>query len=357
MENLDPKKVLADLTKNANKYCGAVNPICLDDYVAFGGYEASSKVVNNEVDVISILKDANLVARKKLNELCADRWIGAETVVCETEDPMATFDLKVQTEAPHVIVEAMIIFMHVNNAKKGVIVVNDELAYNRLDKAVTDAKNAGLNDKDIIVSKVSIDGLKENAQLLANVVAIVQNSYKPATAKGLKGVAIGGKVKNPGIYEIEDGTTYRKLIEEIAGGATGKVKAIKVGAPYGEYLSSDILDEKINFMSLMMNGMVRGTALIVVLDESTDMAKEISDYLGFLLNVSCGKCFPCKVGTKRMDEMVKEVVKGNATKENYNMIKSIAVNMNIGTLCPIGQKGAVPVLTALENFRDDFIKE
>jgi len=357
MENLDPKKVLADLTKNANKYCGAVNPMCLDDYLAFNGYKASNKVINNEVDVIDIMRSNNLVARKKLNELCADRWSGADVVVCETEDPMLTLDMKVQTEAPHVIIEAMIIFMHVNNAKKGVIVVKDELAYSRLNKALEDAKKAGIIDKDITVSKDSTDGLKENAQLLASVVSLVQDSYKIVPAKGLKGVAVGGRVKNPGIYEIEDGTTYRDLIEKIAGGALGNVKAVKVGAPYGEYLSVDVLDEKINFMSLMMNGMIRGTALIVVLDDTVNMAEEISGYLDFLLVQSCGKCFPCKVGTKRMDEMVKAIANGKGEKGYLDMVKSIAVNMNIGTLCPIGQKGAVPIISAIENFSSDFIKE
>lgn len=356
MEKVDPK-VLVNQKKNAIKYCGATNPECIDDYIAFDGYKAKEKVLKGEVDVIKLASDALLVDRRKQDELCCDNWKGADVVVCETLDALAAADNKVLIEAPHVIVESMLIVMEVSGAKEGYIVAKDDLAFRRVSKAVNDAKAYGLLDKEISVVKESKEGLNVNAEILANLLVIVQDSYKTLPEKGFKGVAIGGKVKNPGIYNVENGITYRQLIEEVAGGATGNVKAIKVGAPYGEYLSASELDKPVNFMSLMMNGIIRGTALVVVIDDTTDMAKEISDYLQFLLIQSCGKCFPCKVGVKRMDEMVKKIVEDIAEKDDYSKVKAIAKNMSIGTLCPIGQKGAAPILSALENFSSDFIKE
>lgn len=358
MEKVDPK-VLVNQKKLAIQYCGKINPTNIEDYIAFNGFKAVKKVVDGEIDIISVANEATLVDRVKQDALVSDTWTeGSDTIVC----PFSMLDNKVINEVPYIIIEGMMMIASVTKAKKCVIVTTMVDTKQRVENAISQATKKGIIGKDtgleFFVEAKASEGLAVNAEVLANLVVLVQNKIKQAPTPGLKGVALGGELNNTGIFEIKQGVTYRQLVEEIGGGfKNGKaLKAVKVGAPYFNYIALGDLDNEIDFMSLMMNGIIRPTACITAIDEDTNMVSELNDYMHYLLKVSCGKCFPCKVGTKRITEMVEAINDNKGSEDDVKNILSIAANMNIGTLCNIGQKGAEPVLSCLKYFSDEFKK-
>lgn len=333
-------------------------------------------------------------------------------IVCNADegDPGAFMDRSILEGDPHSIIEAMAIAGYAVGASKGFVYIRAEypLAIKRLKNALNQAREAGLLGNNIMGSDFSFDieikygagafvcgeetalihsiegergepttkppfpaesGLwgrptcVNNVETLANVPSIILegaswfNSIGSETSKGTKVFALAGKINNVGLVEVPMGITLREILYEIGGGIKdGKeFKSVQTGGPSGGCITKDQLDVKIDYESLNAIGSMMGSGGMIVMDEDNCMVDIAKFYLDFTVEESCGKCTPCRVGNKRLYEMLEKVTEGKGTMEDLEAMRNLAETIKMTSLCGLGQTAPNPVLSTMNYFYDEYL--
>ena len=334
-------------------------------------------------------------------------------VCCNADegDPGAFMDRSILEGDPHVVIEAMAIAAYAIGASQGYIYVRAEypIAVHRLQVAISQAREYGLLGDDIFGTgfhfdldvklgagafvcgeetalMTSIEGKRgeprprppfpavkglfgkptilNNVQTYANVPQIILkgaewfSSMGTEKSKGTKVFALGGKIKNTGLVEIPMGTTLRTIVEEIGGGIPGgkKFKAAQTGGPSGGCIPASLIDTPIDYDNLIAIGSMMGSGGLIVMDEDTCMVDIAKFFLEFTVDESCGKCTPCRVGTKRLLELLNKITDGTGTMEDLEKIDELAQFIKANSLCGLGQTAPNPVLSTLRYFRDEYVE-
>ena len=337
---------------------------------------------------------------------------GDKYVVCNGDegDPGAFMDRSILEGNPLAVIEGMMIAGYAIGAQNGYFYVRAEypIAVNRLRIAIRQAEEMGLLGDNILGTNFSfrvhirlgagafvcgeetallnsiegkrgmprprppfpaVKGLWEsptivnNVETLACVPYIMREGYEKFTcygtekSKGTKVFALGGKVNNVGLVEVPMGTTLRELIYDIGGGIPGgkQFKAIQTGGPSGGCLTADDLDALIDFDNLVAKGSMKGSGGAIVMDEDNCMVDVAKFYMEFICDESCGKCSPCRIGTKRMLELLTKITKGTATMEDLDKLMDLANYIKSDSLCALGQTAPNPILSTLAHFRDEYV--
>ena len=333
-------------------------------------------------------------------------------VVCNGDegDPGAFMDRSIMEGDPHKMLEGMMIAGYATGAQEGYIYVRAEypLAVNRLKTAIRKAKELGLLGENILGSgfsfklhinqgagafvcgegsalTASIEGNRgmprvkpprtveqglfgkptvlNNVETFANVPMIILNgadwfkSIGPENSPGTKAFALTGNVNNTGLIEVPMGTTLREVIFDIGGGVKNgrDFKAVQIGGPSGGCLTKEHLDLPMDFDSLKKVGAMVGSGGLVVMDDKTCMVEVSRFFMNFTQNESCGKCVPCREGTKRMLEILERIVHGNGTPEDLDLLDELAETISKTALCGLGKTAAFPVQSTLKYFKDEYL--
>ncbi|MGV8981561.1 NADH-ubiquinone oxidoreductase-F iron-sulfur binding region domain-containing protein [Clostridium sp.] len=333
-------------------------------------------------------------------------------IICNADegDPGAFMDRSVLEGDPHSVLEAMTISGYAIGSSKGFIYVRAEypLAVERLQKAIDQSREYGLLGENILGTGFkfdielrlgagafvcgeetalmqSIEGKRgmpmpkppfpavsglwgkptiiNNVETLANIVPIILKGadwFKgigTEKSSGTKVFALGGKITNTGLIEIPMGTTLRETIFEIGGGIPNarKFKAVQTGGPSGGCISEKDLDTPIEYDTLTALGSMMGSGGMIVLDEDNCMVDVARFFLDFTKDESCGKCTPCRIGTKRLLEMLEKITKGNGEMEDIDKLEHLAMGIKKVALCGLGQTAPNPVLSTIKYFRDEYI--
>ncbi|MBQ9807141.1 MAG: 4Fe-4S binding protein [Clostridia bacterium] len=337
---------------------------------------------------------------------------GAKYVVCNGDegDPGAFMDRSILEGNPLAVIEGMVIAGYAIGAQNGYFYVRAEypIAVNRLRKAIQQAEEMGLLGDNILGTDFSfrvhirlgagafvcgeetallnsIEGKRgmprprppfpavkglwdsptivNNVETLACVPYVLREGaakfaqYGTEKSRGTKVFALGGKINNVGLVEIPMGTTLRELIYDIGGGIPDgkKFKAIQTGGPSGGCLTEKDLDSVIDFDTLVAKGSMMGSGGAIVMDEDNCMVDVAKFYMEFICDESCGKCSPCRIGTKRLLELLTKITDGKATMEDLEELEELGKTIQTGSLCALGQTAANPVLSTLTHFRDEYI--
>ena len=333
-------------------------------------------------------------------------------VVCNADegDPGAFMDRSILEGDPHSVIEAMAIAGYAVGATKGYIYVRAEypIAVKRLQIAIEQAREYGLLGKNLFNSgfdfdlevrlgagafvcgeetalMTSIEGnrgeprprppyparkglfgmptVENNVETFANIPPIILNgpewfsSMGTEKSKGTKVFALGGKIKHTGLVEIPMGTTLREIIEEIGGGIPNgkKFKAAQTGGPSGGGIPAELIDTPIDYDNLISIGCMMGSGGLIVMDEDTCMVDIAKFFLEFTVDESCGKCTPCRVGTKRLHEKLEKITSGNGTMQDLDELEQLCYYIKENSLCGLGQTAPNPVLSTLRFFKDEYI--
>ena len=337
---------------------------------------------------------------------------GVKFVCCNADegDPGAFMDRSVLEGDPHSVIEAMTIAGYAIGASQGYIYVRAEypIAVHRLQVAIDQAREYGLLGKNIFDTgfdfdlelrlgagafvcgeetalMTSIEGkrgephprppfpankglfqrptLLNNVETYANITWILNNGPDKFAAIGTKGstgtkvFALGGKITNTGLVEIPMGTTLRTVIEEIGGGCPNgkKFKAAQTGGPSGGCIPASLIDTPMDYDSLGAIGSMMGSGGLIVMDEDNCMVDIAKFFLEFIIDESCGKCSPCRIGTKRLYDLLTKITEGKGTLEDLATIEELCEHIKQSALCGLGQTAPNPVLSTLHHFRDEYI--
>jgi NADH-quinone oxidoreductase subunit F/NADP-reducing hydrogenase subunit HndC len=332
-------------------------------------------------------------------------------VICNGDegDPGAFMDRSVLEGNPHQVLEGMMIAAYAIGANRGFFYIRAEypMAVKYVQTAIGQAKELGLLgenilgkgfDLDLEIKKgagafvcgeetsliASIEGKRgmprtrppypaisglwgkptciNNVETLANIPIIIEKGaeyYSSIGTKGSKGTkvfALAGKVRNTGLVEVPMGTTLREIIFEIGGGiARGKkFKAAQIGGPSGGCIPEEYLDTPIDYESLKSIGAIMGSGGLVVMDEDTSMVEIAQYFMGFVQDESCGKCVPCRIGTKRMLEVLTRIYEGNGSKKDIKDLNDLAYVTKTASLCGLGQTAPNPVLSTVRYFLNEY---
>ena len=333
-------------------------------------------------------------------------------VVCNGDegDPGAFMDRSILEGNPLAVIEGMMIAGYAIGAQNGYFYVRAEypIAVNRLRIAIAQAKELGLLGEHILGTDFSFDchlrlgagafvcgeetallnsiegkrgmprprppfpavkglwgkpTIINNVETLACIPYILREgaqsfaSVGTERSKGTKVFALGGKVNNVGLVEVPMGTTLRELIYDIGGGIpNGKeFKAIQTGGPSGGCLTKEFLDEPIDFDNLVAKGSMMGSGGAIVMDEDNCMVDVAKFYMEFICDESCGKCSPCRIGTKRMLEILTRITEGKGTMHDLDDLDELSVTLKTNSLCALGQTASNPITSTLTHFRDEYI--
>ena len=395
--------------ENIDEYIG------MDGYQALG--KVLTEMTPEQV--IQVILDSGLRGRGGAGFPTGRKWSFARASVNEQKyvccnadegDPGAFMDRSVLEGDPHAVIEAMAIAGYAIGANQGYIYVRAEypIAVKRLQIAIDQAREYGLLGKNIFDTgfdfnlelrlgagafvcgeetalMTSIEGHRgeprcrppfpavkglfgkptvlNNVETYANIPQIILNgpewfaSMGTEKSKGTKVFALGGKINNTGLVEVPMGTTLREIVEEIGGGIPGgkKFKAAQTGGPSGGCIPAEHIDIPIDYDSLLSIGSMMGSGGLIVMDEDTCMVDIAKFFLEFTVDESCGKCTPCRVGTKRLLEMLDKITKGNATLEDLDKLEELCHYIKENALCGLGQTAPNPVLSTLHYFRDEYV--
>lgn len=334
-------------------------------------------------------------------------------VVCNGDegDPGAFMDRSIMEGDPHKMIEGIMLAAYVVGAEEGYIYVRAEypLAISRLKRAIEQAEECGLLGDHILgtdfsfhlhINKgagafvcgegsaltASIEGNRgmprvkpprtveqglfgkptvlNNVETFANVPMIIAEGAQwfkgigPEKSPGTKAFALTGSVNHTGLIEVPMGTTLKEVIYDIGGGikGDGKFKAVQIGGPSGGCLITPHLDVKLDFDSLKKMGAMIGSGGLVVMDDSTCMVEVARFFMNFTQNESCGKCVPCREGTKRMLEILERIVGGKGEPEDLELLEELATTITETALCGLGKSAALPVMSTLKLFRDEYVE-
>lgn len=395
--------------ENINEY------IAMDGYQAL----AKCLTEYTPDEVIQIVKDSGLRGRGGGGFPTGLKWsftrknqADQKYVVCNADegDPGAFMDRSVLEGDPHCIVEAMAICGYATGATEGYIYVRAEypIAVKRLQIAINEARELGLLGKNIFDSgfdfdlhirlgagafvcgeetalMTSIEGnrgeprprppfpaekglfgkptTENNVETFANIPQIILHgaesfaSMGTERSKGTKVFALGGNIKHTGLVEIPMGTTLREIVEDIGGGIPNgrKFKAAQTGGPSGGCIPASLMDTEIDYDNLTAIGCMMGSGGLIVMDDSNCMVDIAKFFLDFTVDESCGKCSPCRIGTRRMQEILEKIIAGKATLEDLDKLEELAHYIKENSLCGLGQTAPNPVLATLKFFRDEYI--
>ena len=388
--------------------------IAMDGYAALG--KVLTEMTPEEV--IQVMKDSGLRGRGGAGFPTGMKWdfaarnkVPQKYVVCNADegDPGAFMDRSVLEGDPHAVLEAMAIAGYAIGANKGFIYVRAEypIAVKRLEIAIGQAREYNLLGKDIFGTGfdfdievrlgagafvcgeetallTSIEGNRgeprnkppfpankglfgqptiiNNVETLANIPQIILKgaewfaSMGTERSKGTKVFALGGKIVNTGLVEIPMGTTLREIIYDIGGGIPNgkKFKAVQTGGPSGGCIPAEFLDLPIDYDNLTKIGAMMGSGGMIVMDETTCMVDVARFFLDFTVDESCGKCTPCRIGTRRLLEMLDKITAGNGTLEDLDKMEELCNYIKANAMCALGQTAPNPVLSTLKYFRDEY---
>jgi NADH:ubiquinone oxidoreductase subunit F (NADH-binding)/Pyruvate/2-oxoacid:ferredoxin oxidoreductase delta subunit len=409
--------------------CGLIDPSKIDEYIAHGGYEALTKVLNEMSPdaVCDMVEKSGLRGRGGGGFPTGKKWKFARAkqseqkyLVCNADegDPGAFMDRAVIEGDPHRLVEGMAIAAYGIGASKAYVYIRAEypLAIERLKFAIAQAKDRGFLGKNILGSDFnleiiikmgagafvcgeetalihSIEGKRgmprprppfpavsglfgkptiiNNVETLANLPLLVAkgdswfSSVGTPNSKGTKVFALSGKVALTGLVEVAMGTTVRKIVFDIGGGIpNGKqYKAVQIGGPSGGCIPQQHLDIDVDYESLKKVGAIMGSGGLVVMDEDTCMVDLAKFFMNFIQRESCGKCIPCREGTRRMLEILERITRGRRKEKGLDALErfesvlhlhELAKTICDTSLCGLGQTAPNPVLSTLRFFRDEY---
>jgi NADP-reducing hydrogenase subunit HndC len=389
--------------------------IAYDGYLALGRVLTEMK----PEQVIDTIKRSGLRGRGGAGFPTGLKWEFASKnaanqkyVCCNADegDPGAFMDRSVLEGDPHSVLEAMAIAGFAIGATQGYIYIRAEypLAIERLTTAIEQAHKYGLLGDNIFNTGFNFDiGLRlgagafvcgeetalmtsieghrgeprarppfpalkglfgkptilNNVETYANIAQIILNgaewfsSIGTEKSKGTKVFALGGKINHTGLVEIPMGTTLREIIEEIGGGIPGgkKFKAAQTGGPSGGCISNAMIDIKIDYDNLISIGSMMGSGGLIVMDEDNCMVDMAKFFLEFTVDESCGKCTPCRIGTRRLYELLEKITSGHGELEDLDKIEELSTYIKANSLCGLGQSAPNPVLSMMHHFRDEYV--
>ena len=381
-----------------------------------GLYKALTSM--SQDDVIKEVLDSGIRGRGGAGFPTGRKWMFAKAsqgdikyVACNADegDPGAFMDRSILEGDPHAIIEAMAIAAYAIGAHQGFVYVRAEypVAVHRLSVALEQARERGLLGKDIFGTgfdfdieirlgagafvcgeetalMTSIEGHRgeprprppfpavkglfgkptvlNNVETLANIAQIIRkgaawySSMGTEGSKGTKVFALGGKITNVGLVEVPMGTTLREVVEEIGGGIPNgkKFKAAQTGGPSGGCIPAKYIDTPIDYDNLVALGSMMGSGGLIIMDEDTCMVDISKFYLEFTVDESCGKCTPCRVGTKRLLQILDKITSGKGEMEDIDKLEELANHMKNSSLCALGQSAPNPVLSTLKSFRNEY---
>ena len=370
-------------------------------------------------DVIKTISDSGLRGRGGGGFPTGRKWAltapnkaPQKYVVCNADegDPGAFMDRSVLEGDPHTVIEAMAIAGYAIGATEGYVYVRAEypIAVARLQIAIEQAREYGLLGKNIFDSgfdfdlhirlgagafvcgeetalMTSIEGnrgeprprppfpaekglfgkptTENNVETFANIPQIILHgaesfaSMGTERSKGTKVFALGGNIKHTGLVEIPMGTTLREIVEDIGGGIPNgrKFKAAQTGGPSGGCIPASLMDTEIDYDNLTAIGCMMGSGGLIVMDDSNCMVDIAKFFLDFTVDESCGKCSPCRIGTRRMQEILEKIIAGKATLDDLDKLEELAHYIKENSLCGLGQTAPNPVLATLKFFREEYI--
>ncbi|NWF51655.1 MAG: NADH-quinone oxidoreductase subunit NuoF [Nitrospirae bacterium] len=369
-------------------------------------------------ETISVIKNSGLRGRGGAGfptglkwEICHRKKSDKKYIICNADegDPGAFMDRSVLEGNPHSVLEGLTIGAYSIGAEEGYVYIRAEypLAVNRLRKAIEQSRQKGFIGNDILGKRfnfdikiklgagafvcgeetaliASIEGKRgmprarppfpvdsglwgkptviNNVETLANVPYIIKNgaewfaSFGTEKSKGTKVFALTGKVKNNGLIEVPLGITLREIIFDIGGGIEGEkmFKAVQTGGPSGGCIPAEFLDLEVDYESLAQVGSIMGSGGMVVLDETNCMVNTAKFFLEFTQAESCGKCTPCRVGTKRLLEILERITSGNGKEGDIELLEELSYYIKTSSLCGLGMTAPNPVLSTIKYFRDEY---
>jgi len=398
--------------------CGLINPEDFDHYLANDGYVGIMNAFGKKPEeVISEVKEAGLRGRGgagfptfKKWEICRSSPGKTKYIICNADegDPGAFMNRSLIEGDPHSVLEGLLIAAYAIGASHGYIYIRAEypLAITRLKKAITQMQEYGFLGKniqnsgfdfDIIIKRgagafvcgeetaliASIEGERgmprsrppfpaveglhgmptiiNNVETLATLPNILRNGaswYKQFGIQGNNGTktfSLVGKVRRTGLIEVPLGMTLRKIIFDIGGGTSKPFKAVQTGGPSGGCLSEEFLDTPVNYESLAAAGSIMGSGGLIVMDEDTCVVDVARYFLNFTQAESCGKCPPCRVGTRHLVEILERITKGQAKQDDLSKLQTLGETIKKVSLCGLGQTAPNPVLTTLRYFRSEYL--
>ncbi len=389
--------------------------IAMDGYQALG--KVLTEMTPEEV--VQVITDSGLRGRGGGGFPTGTKWKfaaaqpkGKKYVACNADegDPGAFMDRSILEGDPHALIEAMAIAGYAIGADEGYVYVRAEypIAIERLEIAINQAREYGLLGENIFGTgfnfditirfgagafvcgeetalMTSIEGnrgeprprppfpavkglfgkptILNNVETYANIAQIILNgaewfaSMGTEKSKGTKVFAHGGKITNTGLVEVPMGTTLREIIEEIGGGIPNgkKFKAAQTGGPSSGCIPASLIDTPIDYNNLIEIGSMMGSGGLIVMDEDTCMVDIARFFLDFTVDESCGKCTPCRIGTKRLLEYLDKIIEGKATLEDLDTLEELCYHIKKASLCGLGQTAPNPVISTLRYFRDEYI--
>ena len=391
--------------------------IARDGYQALGRILTEKP---DPMEIIQTIKASGLRGRGGGGFPTGSKWEFAAKVQNDTKyvccnadegDPGAFMDRSILEGDPHSVIEAMTVAGYCIGAHQGYVYVRAEypIAVQRLTLAIEQAREYGLLGKNIFDSGFdfdldirlgagafvcgeetalmrSIEGKRgnptprppfpavkglfgkptilNNVETYANIPVILNkgadwfSAIGTERSKGTKVFALGGKVKNVGLVEIPMGTTVREIVFDIGGGIPNdkKFKAVQTGGPSGGCIPAALLDTPIDYDNLIAAGSMMGSGGMIVMDEDTCMVDIAKFFLEFTVDESCGKCSPCRIGTKRMFEILTKITDGTGTVEDLKSLEELALALKNGSLCALGQTAANPILSTIHHFRNEYME-
>jgi len=409
--------------------CGCYDPTSIEEYIARGGYRTYVKTIRNYTfeEVCDIIEKSGLRGRSGGGFVTGLKWKYAlntasdkRYLICNAKesDPGSFADRSILEGDPHRLIEGICIASYAISASNAIVFLKaaSELSYARLTAAIEQAREYGLIGHNIFSSGYNLDitirieagafvcgeetaliasiegkrGMPElkppyptasglfgkptvinNVETLMNVPLIMHNGpnwFRTIGTQGSKGTkvfSIGGRGRLTGIIEVEMGTTFRTIIENIADGIRDgrKFKSLMIGGPSGKFIPEEKLDTPVDFEDIINAGAAMGSGGMVIVDETTCMVDLVRYYMSYIHKESCGKCIPCREGTGRMLEILENIIRkpltedSNATLERFKgvmQLETIASVMKDTSLCGLGQTAPNPFISALENYREEF---
>jgi NADH-quinone oxidoreductase subunit F len=399
--------------------CGIIDPNDIDHYLARDGYVALEKVLSTpSEETLEIIKQSGLRGRGgagfptgKKWEFCRGVQSDQKYMICNADegDPGAFMNRSLIEGDPHALLEGLIIAAYTIGASKAYIYIRAEypLAIERLKKAMSDMKELGLVGENILGSgfnleiKIkegagafvcgeetalisSIEGQRgmprtrppfpavsglwgkptiiNNVETLGTIPNIIRNgtdwytNYGTETCKGTKTFSLVGRVRRTGLIEVPMGTTLREIIFEIGGGLFKEFKAVQTGGPSGGCLSAEFLDTPIDYENLAKAGSIMGSGGLIILDKDTCVVDIARYFLNFTQRESCGKCVPCRVGTRHLVNILEGIAAGHGEISDLEKLEKLGISIKRSALCGLGQTAPNPVLSTLKYFRNEYLE-